>query len=123
LVVAVAAGVAAGDPPQPNAGDTGQTTADTPSELVGMTAEHDAELRNYLEPRLDRSDLGLVEVRDRDGGFSMDPQGRFQTMVLVRITANGTPEIGCFDDFESAMRFLRFEDRVAAPPAEDRATD
>jgi hypothetical protein len=81
---------------------------DTPT-AAGMTAEQEAHLRAVLAPRLNRSDEGLVEVVDPDGGISMDPQGRFQEVILVRIAPDGTLEIGTFDELESAMRFLKYE--------------
>ncbi len=81
-----------------------------------MTADHEAELRAFLAPRLNRSDAGLVETVDADGGISMDPRGGFQNIMLARVAPDGTVEVGCFDELEAAMRFLKFE---TAPPLPD----
>jgi hypothetical protein len=100
-----------GDTAQPNepaATPEGKTTASGVT-TEDMTAEHEAELRAYLAPRLNRSDEGLVEKVDADGGISMDLRGRFQNVVLARVAADGRVEVGCFSELEAAMLFLKFE--------------
>ena len=112
----VAGSAIAGDTPAPTLSEEtiagGVTTK-------AMTAEHEAELRAFLAPRLNRSDAGLVETVDADGGISMDPRGGFQNVMLARVAPDGTVEVGCFDELEAAMRFLKFEN---APPLPDHET-
>jgi hypothetical protein len=92
-------------------------TFDTPTP-AGIPHAQQEQLRAFLAPRLDRSDEGLIETQDPDGGFTIDTQGRFQDMMLARINAEGQLEVACFADIEAAMRFLTFTDS-APPPAED----
>jgi len=96
----------AGDPPPAAAGEA--VVFDTPSP-EGIPAEQEAAYRAFLAPILNRSDEGLVKVVDPDGGISMDPQGRLQQVVLVRIGEDGRPQVYSFDDLEPAMSFLTFE--------------
>jgi hypothetical protein len=105
-----------------NAGPVeGSTTFATPSANQAMSAEQEAQLRAFLAPRLNRSDEGLVEVVEPDGGITMDPQGRFQNVTLMRINADGEVEIGCFNELESAMAFLKFE--TGPPHVPETATE
>lgn len=102
---------------------TGTASAfDTPT-IRGITSEHEAQLREFLAPRLDRSDNGLVMVVDPDGGISMDPQGRLQTVVLARIGEDGRLQIYSFDELEAAMGFLTFDIPTPAPPAGTTAVE
>jgi hypothetical protein len=89
--------------------DTKQTaTFDTPTPS-GISAEQEAQLHAFLAPKLDRSDEGLVVTVDPDGGISMDPQGRLQSVVLARIGEDGRLQVYSFDELEPAMHFLTFE--------------
>lgn len=92
---------------------------DTPT-ASGIPVEQEAQLRAFLAPRLDRSDEGLVTVIEPDGGITMDPQGRLQTVVLARFGEEGTLQIYSFDELEAAMAFLTFE--LPTPPPADGTT-
>ena len=115
LLLALPAG--AEDPQEANVKDT--TAFDTPTPN-GIPVEQEAQLRAFLAPRLDRSDEGLVMVVEPDGGITMDPQGRLQTVVLARFGEDGKLQVYSFDELESAMGFLTFE--MPTPPPADGTT-
>ncbi len=115
----------ADEAPAPAAAGGGSqgTTFDTPTPRTVSPAQT-AEFRAFLAPRLDWSDVGLVEVVDPDGGYSMDPQGRFQSVTLARIDDEGRLEVRFFTGLEGAMSFLTFQDVVApAAPGHELATE
>ena len=68
--------------------DTGVETPlpPTPADIVGEAA---------LERMISRSSEGLVEVEHPDGTVSMDLQGRFMSVMLLRTDASGTPVLSC----------------------------
>jgi hypothetical protein len=105
-VVCLAVPAGADDAPEGAPGTA--VVFDTPT-FAGIPAEQEAQLRALLAPKLNRSDEGLVKVVAPDGTISMDPQGRFQTVVLARINQDGKLEIYSFDEIEPAMGFLTFE--------------
>lgn len=90
---------------------------DTPTP-AGISAAQEAELNAFLAPILNRSDEGLVSVVEPDGGISLDPQGRFQHVVLARIGEDGKLQVYSFDELEPAMRFLTFEIPTPLPASE-----
>jgi hypothetical protein len=102
--------------------DAGTAVFDTPTPS-GIPVEQELQLRTLLAPMLNRSDEGLVTVVDPDGGISMDPQGRFQTVVLARIGEDGKLQIYSFDELEPALGFLTFEIPTPEPPAGTTAAD
>ncbi|HSN57591.1 MAG TPA: hypothetical protein VLT32_23175 [Candidatus Sulfomarinibacteraceae bacterium] len=103
--------------------DTKQTaTFDTPTPS-GIPAEQEALLRALLAPKLDRSDEGLVMTVDPDGGISMDPQGRLQSVVLARIGEDGRLQVYSFDELEPAMHFLTFEIPTPQPAGGETAVE
>ena len=109
LLVAGLAVAAPADAEKAEGAATKQTaTFDTPGPS-GIPAEQEAQLRAFLAPRLDRSDEGLVKVVHPDGRITMDPQGRLQTVVLVRIGEDGKLLVSSFDELEPAINFLTFE--------------
>ncbi len=87
--------------------ETGELTiGPSPSSEV----ELDAETQNALR----RDDEGLKVVRHDDGSSSMDLQGRFQSVSIIRIDENGKAVI-CATDVENAERGLN-EKNVPATP-------
>ncbi len=100
-------------PPVP-AGEVAAFDTPTPA---GISAAQEAELSGFLAPILNRSDEGLVSVVEPDGGISLDPQGRFQHVVLARIGEDGKLQVYSFDELEPAMRFLTFEIPTPLPAA------
>ena len=85
--------------------ETGElTTGPAPASEL----ELDAELQNALR----RDDEGLEVVRHPDGSYSMDLQGRFQSVSVVTIDANGKRTI-CTDNVGAVENVL--EGNVPAP--------
>ena len=111
-VLCMAGPAVADDAPDDPAEDAVKFDTPTPS---GIPAEQEAQLRAFLAPKLNRSDEGLVKVVHPDGSVSMDLQGRFQSVVLVRFGEDGKLEVYSFDELEPAMGFLRFEIPTPAP--------
>jgi hypothetical protein len=110
----------ADDPPSAPAGET--VAFDTPTS-AGIPAEQEAALRAFLAPILNRSDEGLVPVVAPDGSVSLDPQGRLQHVVLVRVGEDGRPQVYSFDELEPAMRFLTFETPTPLPANGETAAE
>lgn len=118
-----------------HAGHAAATVAVTPAD---QTAPGSAALKAYLNPEtgeievrastsadvsidpetqnaLRRDDDGLVKIRHADGSVSMDLQGRYQSVSVVRVNADGTTTITCTDDAKAAEQALNGP--VAAPTA------
>jgi hypothetical protein len=58
------------------------------------------------EQALRRDTIGLIEEHRADGSVLVDLQGRFQSVSMVRRTANGKM-IMCTDDHQSAKKTLQ----------------
>ena len=66
----------------------------------------DTAMAEAVKRLANRSDDGLFAVRQADGGFGMDLQGRFQNVTLTRIGANGEPLVGCVSSIAEANDFF-----------------
>lgn len=61
---------------------------------------------DYLRNALSRSAEGLSAVRHADGSISVDLRGRFQSISVARIDAEGRLETGCVESHASLADFL-----------------
>ena len=120
--VSLAPPALAGDDPATSAPAGEAAVFDTPT-ARGISAEQEAHLRAFLTPGLNRSDEGLVLVVEPDGGISLDPQGRFQHVVLARIGEDGKLQVYSFDELEPAMSFLTFETPTPVPAAGETSAE
>ena len=93
-------------------------------EIKPLTAEEAQKLANGLAPMLDDSADGLVQVKHADGSVSMDLQGRFQSVTVARVNADGTMEQACVDNARAAAKFFRIDPKLIenAPTARKRGT-
>jgi hypothetical protein len=91
-------------------------------EVKPLSAEEALKLANGLAPMLDDSADGLVQVKHADGSVSMDLQGRFQSVTVARVTADGSIEQSCVDNPRAAAKFFRIDPRLIenAPTARRR---
>ena len=91
-------------------------------EIKPLTAEEAQKLANGLAPMLDDSADGLVQVKHADGSASMDLQGRFQSVTVARINADGTMDQACVDNARAAAKFFRIDPKLIenAPTARRR---
>jgi hypothetical protein len=71
--------------------ETGELT--TGPRPAGVSVELDPDLQNALR----RDDQGLEVVKHADGTWSMDLQGRYQHVSMVRIDENGNMTV-CTDN-------------------------
>src|SRR5207248_9982528 len=69
-------------------------------EIKPLTPQEARKLAEGLAPMLDRSKIGLVQVRHADGSVSMDLQGRLQDVVVARINTDGVVEQSCVNNPE-----------------------
>ena len=75
-------------------------------EIQPLTKEEAAKLAAGLKPMLNKSTDGLVEVQHPDGSVSMDLQGRFQNVAVVRVNKDGTVSQSCVDNPKAAGAFF-----------------
>jgi hypothetical protein len=91
-------------------------------EIKPLTPQEAQQLANGLAPMLDNSTDGLVQVRHADGSVSMDLQGRFQNVTVVKVNTDGTIEQGCVDNPRAAAKFFGIDPKLIenAPTARKR---
>jgi hypothetical protein len=80
---------------------TGQTRPLTPDEA--------RTLAEGIKQLVNQSTDGLVQVRHADGGVSMDLQGRFQNVLLVKKEADGSISEACVDNPDAAAAFFEID--------------
>jgi len=87
-----------------------------------LTPQEAQQLANGLAPMLDNSTDGLVQVHHADGSVSMDLQGRFQNVAVVKVNTDGTIEQGCVDNPRAAAKFFGIDPKLIenAPTARKR---
>ena len=81
-------------------------------EIKPLTPQEAQQLANGLAPMLDNSTDGLVQVRHADGSVSMDLQGRFQNVTVVKVNTDGTIEQGCVDNPRAAAKFFGIDPKL-----------
>lgn len=91
-------------------------------EIKPLTPQEAQQLANGLAPMLDNSTDGLVQVHHADGSVSMDLQGRFQNVTVVKMNTDGTIEQGCVDNPRAAAKFFGMDPKLieSAPTARKR---
>lgn len=91
-------------------------------EIKPLTPQEAQQLANGLAPMLDNSTDGLVQVHHADGSVSMDLQGRFQNVTVVKVNTDGTIEQGCVDNPRAAAKFFGMDPKLieSAPTARKR---
>lgn len=82
---------------------------------MGMVPAEETALDPDTQNALRRDSEGLVQVRHADGSVSMDLQGRFQSVSIVRLNADGTVTV-CADNAEGVQRALDSKTSVSAVP-------
>jgi hypothetical protein len=92
-------------------------------EIKPLTPQEAQHLANGLAPMLDNSTDGLEQVQHADGSVSMDLDGRFQNVTVVRVNTNGTVEQSCVDSPRTAAKFFGIDRKLIenAPTARKRA--
>src|SRR4051794_36004924 len=68
--------------------------------------DRDPELAATIRRLTDRSTAGLTEKKAARGGVSVDLQGRFQDLALVRLDPEGDPAVECVSSIDEANRFF-----------------
>ena len=81
--------------------DTGKTRPLTSAEAL--------HLAEGIRALVNQSTDGLVEVRNADGSYSMDLQGRFQSVMLAKREDDGTVSQACVDNVEAAASFFAID--------------
>lgn len=91
-------------------------------DIKPLTPQEAQQLANGLAPMLDNSTDGLVQVHHADGSVSMDLQGRFQNVAVVKVNTDGTTEEGCVDNPRAAAKFFGMDPKLIenAPTARKR---
>lgn len=84
----------------------GGVRAPTAAEMAAVSAD--------LAAKLSRSSEGLTVVKHPDGRKSVDLQGRFQSVAVATIGADGRPRVACLQDAGEAAA------RLAGEPAASR---
>lgn len=91
-------------------------------QIKPLTSQEAQQLANGLAPMLDNSTDGLVQVHHADGSVSMDLQGRFQNVAVMKVNTDGTIEQGCVDNPRAATKFFGMDSKLIenAPTARKR---
>ena len=85
-------------------GQTGQIKALTPEEAKKLAAG--------LKQLVNQSTEGLVQVRHADGSVSMDLEGRFQNVTVVRVNKDGSVSQSCVDNPQAAGAFFGIDPKL-----------
>jgi hypothetical protein len=84
----------------------GDEHANRPATDVARPSNAEIMANPILRNALSRSTEGLVTTRAPDGHVSVDLQGRFQSVSVARIGADGEIEVACTQTHESLAAFL-----------------
>ena len=79
------------------------------------TAEEIKILTDGMKRSLSRDATGLVVVKHSNGAESMDLQGRFMNLEVVKINPDGTLSGKCVSNVKEAKRFLQSESKTSRP--------
>jgi hypothetical protein len=90
--------------PKSSAANDGKN--DQKSSAANKQSEKDADLAETIRLLTNRSSDGLFEVKDSDGGSTIDLQGRFQNVMLVRAEDDGEATAACITDLNEANSFF-----------------
>lgn len=74
-----------------------------------LTSAEALHLAEGIRALVSQSTVGLVEVRNADGSYSMDLQGRFQSVMLAKREDDGTVSQACVDNVEAAASFFAID--------------
>lgn len=77
-----------------------------------LTNEEAQRLAVGLKDLINQSTDGLVQVRLADGSYSMDLQGRFQSVLLAKKDENGVVSQACVDNLDLAAAFFEIDPAV-----------
>ncbi len=83
---------------------TGQMKPLTPQEAQGIA--------EGLKGMLNKSNEGLVEVKNPDGSVSVAHEGRFQNVAVARVNQDGAVEQECFDEPGQAAGFFGIDPQL-----------
>ena len=75
-------------------------------EIKALTPEEAARLAEGLKRLINPSAKGVEQVRHDDGSVSMNLDGRFQNVTVVRINTDGSVTQSCVDTPETAGAFF-----------------
>jgi hypothetical protein len=89
-------------------GTAGMVVAiDPETGTVGMpSAEQMKAFDEQMKSSLNQSDVGLEFINHPDGSTSVDLQGRYQSVSIAKIGADGRPQTTCVDTHEAARAAL-----------------
>ena len=91
-------------------GDNGvngqQVAVDKQGKLRQPSAEEAKQLLDGLAPLVDNSTEGLTVVHRDDGSAFVDLQGRFQSVAVAKVGADGKVEQKCVTSVAEAKTFL-----------------
>jgi len=59
-----------------------------------------------IKSRTSRNSVGLKETRTKDGGVTVDLEGRFQNVMLAKLDSYGEPVAACVTDLAEANNFF-----------------
>jgi hypothetical protein len=68
--------------------------------------EQDAEMARTIKQLTNRSDEGLIAVKNKDGSVSVDLLGRHQNVMLARLEPNGEAVAACVTSLPEANAFF-----------------
>ena len=87
-------------------------------QIKPLSPEEAKNLADGLKNMFNRSTEGLNQVRHADGSLSIDLQGRFQSVAVARINADGAVEQSCVDTPQAAANFFGIDPQLlgVAPP-------
>lgn len=64
------------------------------------------QLAEAIKSRTSRESRGLLESKTKDGGFTVDLEGRFQNVMLAKVDTYGEPVAACVTDLTEANHFF-----------------
>lgn len=92
------------------------TAVNSPNKKLRQpTAEEIKILTDGMKRSLSRDATGLVVVKHPNGAESMDLQGRFMNLEVVKINPDGTLSGKCVSNVNEAKRFLQSESKTSRP--------
>jgi hypothetical protein len=79
-----------------------------------LTQQEAERLAAGLEPLLNQSTEGLVQVQHADGSVSMDLQGHFQDVAVARMNQDGSISQSCVNNPRAAGAFFGIDPKLLA---------
>jgi hypothetical protein len=90
-------------------------------EIKPLTQEEARKLAAGLKQMVNQSTEGLVQVRHTDGSVSMDMEGRFQNVTVVRVNKDGSISQSCVDNPQAAGAFFGIDPKLIENQSSSRA--